>query len=157
MTEQTFPACRLCKREPLIDTRGFVFHLSRRSSCCPIRSSLAFTPAQWTALMGAGGEPVGVVSEWSIPGSGRGFSVEWNSAPSAGMRLYTQAPAVDDTGFGGQPLVNDDEQTALNKLERFLQYVHLTIDSMDSARVTLGEIHCEARELMKELNLNGEG
>jgi hypothetical protein len=31
---------------------GFVFHPSRRSSCCPMGSSLAFTPAQWTALMG---------------------------------------------------------------------------------------------------------
>lgn len=150
--------CLLCGCEPLSGGQlGEDIYVRHTENGCPVNSMRVFKISDWTKLMGRG-EPVAWMNEHGETlsaeqkATGLYFDCETFTTP-----LYAQAPAVDGAGFGGQPLIYEGEQTALNKLERFLQYVHLTIDSMDSARVTLGEIHCEARELMKELNLKGEG
>lgn len=50
------PRCKLCQCEPFVGQSGFALHPVGNASCP--QWGVKMTTAEWTALMGAGGEPV---------------------------------------------------------------------------------------------------
>lgn len=106
------PICRLCECVPsesfdLIDIETMYYNCD--TSGCPVaESGMMLTPEQWQQLMG-GGEPVAIAKtrrefheyENSALEDEVGYlvtHVNWVKKPQdvGELKLYTQAPAVDD-------------------------------------------------------------